>query len=53
MTSHDLMARASIDAGTLAEIRQSGWDLFIDKAKKRYKLPRGVVEFLARKFVTI
>ncbi len=42
-----------IDADTLAEVRQSGWDLFIDKAKKRYKLPRGVVEFLARNFVTI
>jgi lipopolysaccharide biosynthesis glycosyltransferase len=42
-----------IDADTLAEIRQSGWDLFIDKAMKRYKLPRGVVEFLARNFVTI
>ena len=42
-----------IDADTLAEIRQSGWDLFIDKAKKRYKLPRAIVELLARKFVTI
>ncbi|MEJ2257107.1 MAG: glycosyltransferase [Woeseiaceae bacterium] len=42
-----------IDADTLAEIRQSGWDLFIDKAKKRYKLPRPAVELLAKNFVTI
>ena len=42
-----------IDADTLTRIRQSGWDLFIDKAKQRYKLPRPVVEILARKFVTV
>lgn len=37
----------------LAEIQRAGWNLFIDKAKKRYKLPRPVVEYLARRFVTI
>jgi len=41
------------DAQELDSIRESGWNLFIDKAKKRYKLPRGAVEFLARHFVTI
>ena len=42
-----------IDTETLEDIRQSGWNLFIDKAKTRYKLPRAVIEMLARKFVTI
>lgn len=42
-----------IDSATLEEIRKSGWDLFIDKAKKRYRLPRAVVELLAKKLVTI
>jgi lipopolysaccharide biosynthesis glycosyltransferase len=37
----------------LDKIKQDGWDLFIDKAQKRYKLPRSVMEFIARKFVTI
>ncbi len=41
------------DASELARIKESGWKLFIDKAKKRYKLPRGMIDFLARKFVTI
>ena len=41
------------DAQELEDIRASGWNLFIDKAQKRYKLPRGAVEFLARHFVTI
>ena len=42
-----------IDADELSNIREAGWNLFIDKARKRYRLPRGAVEFLARKFVTI
>jgi len=42
-----------IDASELAEIKDSGWNLFVDKAHKRYKLPRGMIEFLAKKFVTI
>ena len=42
-----------IDTGTPEEIRQAGWDVFVDKAQRRYKLPRPVVEMLARKFVTI
>ena len=42
-----------VDRETLGEIRQSGWDLFIDKATKRYKLPRAIVELLAKKLVTI
>jgi len=41
------------DAQELAGIKGTGWNLFIDKATKRYKLPRPVVDFLARKFVTI
>lgn len=41
------------DAQELADIKETGWSLFIDKATKRYKLPRPVVDFLARKFVTI
>jgi lipopolysaccharide biosynthesis glycosyltransferase len=41
------------DASELACIKDAGWKLFIDKAKKRYKLPRGMIDFLARKFVTI
>jgi hypothetical protein len=41
------------DAGELAAFRAAGWNLFIDKATRRYKLPRPVVEFLARRFVTI
>jgi hypothetical protein len=42
-----------IDTGTLAEIRDSGWQLFIDKATKRYRLPRSMIGALARRFVTI
>ena len=42
-----------IAADELASIREEGWNLFIDKAQKRYKLPRGAIEFLARTFVTI
>ena len=41
------------DAQELAALRKEGWDLFVDKAQKRYKLPRSIVEFLARKYVTI
>ena len=41
------------DATELAEIKAAGWKLFVDKAQKRYKLPRGMIDFLARKFVTI
>ena len=37
----------------LVRIKAAGWDLFVDKAQKRYKLPRSVVAFLAEKFVTI
>ena len=42
-----------IDEQELARIKHAGWQLFIDKAKKRYKLPRFVIEILAEKFVTI
>jgi len=42
-----------IAAETLADIKQSGWELFINKAHKRYKLPRSLVNYLAKKFVTI
>ncbi len=41
------------DTSELARIKEAGWKLFIDKAKKRYKLPRGMIDFLARKFVTL
>ncbi len=42
-----------IDDQELARINNAGWQLFINKAQKRYKLPRSVVEYLARNFVTI
>lgn len=41
------------EAQELAAFRVAGWRLFVDKAMRRYKLPRPVVEFLARHFVTI
>lgn len=41
------------DRQDLRSADEAGWQLFIDKAQKRYKLPRAIVEFLARKFVTI
>ena len=41
------------DAQELRSANEAGWNLFIDKATKRYKLPRAVIEFLARKFVAI
>lgn len=42
-----------IDADTLKEIKSDGWELFIDKAHKRYKLPRSIISALAKAFVTI
>ncbi|WP_434927311.1 glycosyltransferase [Shewanella sp. HL-SH2] len=42
-----------IASETLAQIKQSGWDLFINKAHKRYKLPKFMLNYLAKKFVTI
>ena len=42
-----------IESDKLAEINDSGWQLFIDKATKRYRLPRGLIDALARRFVTI
>ena len=42
-----------IDAETLEETRQPGWDVSVDKAQRRYTLPRPVIDMLARKVVTI
>lgn len=42
-----------IDDDTLEDIRDAGWQLFIDKAQRRYRLPRPVTEFVARRFVSI
>ena len=42
-----------IDDKILAEIKQTGWNLFVDKAKQRYKLPRPIINALAKRFVTI
>lgn len=47
------MFEGIIEQKTLDELRQAGWDLFIGKAKKRYKLPTFLAEFIAKNFVTI
>ncbi len=49
---HDLFD-GLVDADVLENIRRSGWTLFVNKARKRYRLPRPVIEFLAKRFVTI
>lgn len=38
---------------TLVEIKQAGWDLFIDRAHKRYRLPKPIINVLAKNLVTI
>lgn len=42
-----------LDSETLADLKQAGWQLFIDKAHKRYKLPKPIINALAKSFVTI
>lgn len=45
--------RGIIDDAFLNKTYQAGWDLFINKAQKRYKLPRKLVEVLSKRFVSI
>ena len=42
-----------IDGTTLDEIRAAGWQIFVDKAARRYRLPRGLADALARRLVSI
>ena len=48
-----LLFKDIIDDKQLEKIKNAGWELFIAKVIKRYKLPRFILEFLAKKFVTI
>lgn len=45
--------QGEIAQSQLENIKKSGWEFFIDKAQKRYKLPRSIVNYLAKKFVTV
>jgi|TARA_R110001592_G_scaffold141366_5_gene362821 lipopolysaccharide biosynthesis glycosyltransferase len=45
--------KGHIDDQVLADIKQSGWDLFINKVQQRYKLPKPIINAIAKRFVTI